>query len=99
MAIAFETHNSLKGLRLLPIFLFELLPVTLGGRELSFAEELPTIFHLQKFSEVLCKVCYVLLHIILFGRVVHSLDDGFKSKRFAQFMIRQSQLVCLERSN
>ena len=51
MAIAFKTHNSLKGLKLLPIFLHELLPITLGGRELSFAEGLPTVFHLQKLLE------------------------------------------------
>ena len=51
MAIAFETHDSLRELRLLPIFLLELLPIILGGRELSFAERLPTVFHLQKLSE------------------------------------------------
>ena len=99
MSIALEASDSLSRLRLLPIFLPKFLPITLGRWKLSIVKRLPTVVHLQKFSEVLCKECYFLLHIIFFEGVVHSLDDGFKSERFAQFIRRQSQLICLERSN
>ena len=45
------------------------------------------------------KECYFLLHIIFFEGIIHSLVDGFESKRFARLVGRQSKLICLERSN
>ena len=98
MTIAFVAHDSLRGLRILPIIL-ELHPITFGGWKFSFVEWLPTVFHLQKFAEFLCKECYLLLHIIFFRGVIHSLVDGFESKWFARLVERQSKLICLERSN
>ena len=90
MIVAFVAHNSLRGLRVIPIFLLELLPIDFGGWKISFAERFPTVFHLQKFPEVLCKECYLLLHIIFFEGIIHSLGDGFESKWFARLVRRQS---------
>ena len=65
MIVAFIACDSLRGLRLLPIFLLEILFLLLGIWEFSLLNKLSILFELQELSEVLHKIRHILFDLTL----------------------------------
>ena len=65
MSVAFEACDSLRGLRLLPIFPLEVLFLLSETLEFSFLSKFSILLELQEFSEILHKICHIFLDLIL----------------------------------
>ena len=65
MSIAFEACDSLRRLRLLPIFPFELLFLLSETWEFSLLNKFSIVLELQEFLKILHKVCNIFLENIL----------------------------------
>ena len=65
MTIAFIVHDSLRELRIIPIFLLKILFLLLGILEFSLLNKLSILFELQELSEVLNKTRHILFDLIL----------------------------------
>ena len=65
MTIAFIARDSLRRLRIIPIFLLEILFLLPRIWEFSLLSKLSVLFKLQELSEVLNKIRHILFDLIL----------------------------------
>ena len=65
MSVAFEARDSLRGLRLLPIFPLEVLFLLFETWEFSLLSKFSILLELQEFSKILHKICHIFLDPIL----------------------------------
>ena len=61
MFVAFKAHDSLRGLRVLPIFPLEILLLLSKIWEFSLLSKLSIFLELQELSEILHKICHIFI--------------------------------------
>ena len=85
MFVAFEARDSLRELRVLPIFPLEILFLPLEILEFSLLSKLSIFLELQELSKILHKICHIFIDNMLIRWVVsfYPLIDRLKSKGFA----------------
>ena len=65
LSVALKAHDSLRGLRVLPIFPLKILFLLSEIWEFSLLSKLSIFFELQELSEILHKICHIFINNIL----------------------------------